>query len=117
MAVEYLSRKYKEKFEFIQGDSMVTIPEYTEYSPEQKFDLIYIDGNHSYEACTQDILNCQKMAREDTILLIDDYVVWIKDAVDPLQAQGIIEIKNVHPSYDSHGARFWVEARYLFPTN
>ncbi len=114
VAVEYLSRKYKKKFEFIKGDSALTIPEYTEMFPNQTFDLIYIDGNHSYDSCTQDILNCQKLANKETILLIDDYVVWIREAIDALQAKGVIEIMQVHSSHDKDGERVWVEARYLF---
>jgi mannan polymerase II complex MNN10 subunit len=114
-AVEYFSRKYKERFEFIQGDSTLTIPKYAELFPDEEFDLIYIDGNHTYEACRQDILNCQKLANPNTILWIDDYTWFIQDAVTSLEESGVIVIKDVHRSWGSHGGRFWVEARYLFP--
>lgn len=77
VAVEYLARKYKEKFAFIEGDSSLTLPEYAKNSKE-KFDLIYIDGNHSYDNCIKDILNCQNFATESTILLIDIMLFGLK---------------------------------------
>lgn len=116
-AVDYMTRKYKDRFEFIKGDSMKKIPEYTDLFSNQKFDLIYIDGNHSHEACTADIANCQKLAHANTILLIDDYTAWIQEIVDSFQAKGMIEIKNIHRSWDDNGYRAWAEARYLFPNN
>ena len=41
--------------------------------PENYFDLIFIDGNHSYENCKQDILNYTTKLRSDGIMCGHDY--------------------------------------------
>jgi len=45
------------KVTFLDGDSKDTIPKYFEANDEV-FDLLYIDGDHSYLGCTADIVNC-----------------------------------------------------------
>jgi hypothetical protein len=111
-AAEYFSLKQKGKFEFILGDSAITVPQYAQKFPNQKFDLIYVDGKHTYEACTQDVLNCKKLAHADTLLWIDDCAGFIHDAMIMLQFKGIIEIQNVYHSSGNQGRRSWMHARY-----
>jgi len=114
VAAEYLSRKYPKKFEFIKANPLTMIPEHAEHFLNRAFDLIYLDGNRAYEECIQDILNCQKLASEETILLIDDNFAQVKEAVFALQAKDVIEIKNAFRWGDSNGAKSWLEARYHF---
>jgi mannan polymerase II complex MNN10 subunit len=114
-AVSYLSRKYGESFEFQKGDSIQTVPQYAADVPDAKFDLIYVDGNHTYEYCKRDILNCRALAHRQTILWIDDYGGYtIYQAVHDCVKEGIIEIDHVFPSNDPCGGRCWVKAHYVF---
>lgn len=114
-AVEYFKRKYKNKFEFIAGDSTLTVPHYASSFPDQKFDLIYVDGKHTYEYVIKDILNCRAFAHSDTILWVDDYSSFIQEAVLSLQEKGMIKVVHVQKSNGRHGDRSWMEARYILP--
>ena len=113
-AVDYLSKKYQEQFVFIAGDSIVKVPEFATLYPEQKFDLIFIDGNHNYDYCLLDILNSRALARSKALLLIDDYDnLSVRQAVCKCQEMQIIKVCDVFHSQDPHGDRSWVEACYL----
>lgn len=114
VAVEYFRRAFKDIFEFVEGDSAVTVPQYAQEYPDRKFDLIYIDGGHSYQACLYDIMNCKALAHPDTLVWIDDYNGWeIQGAVTNLQNSGFLELIAVHNSWGAHGIRSWAEVRYL----
>lgn len=113
-AVDYLSSKYHDKFVFIAGDSTVKIPELATLHPEQKFDLIFIDGNHNYKYCLLDILNTRALARPKALILIDDYdTPSVQQVVRKCQEMKILEVHQVFESRDPHGHRSWVEARFL----
>lgn len=113
-AVEFFKRKYRNKFEFIQGNSLETIPAYAAASTGTTFDLIYVDGNHSYECCFNDIINFRLLATPDTILWVDDYSWFVQNAVDECVKKGIITITKVHHCDDPCGPRAWIEAKYRF---
>jgi predicted O-methyltransferase YrrM len=113
VAIEYFSSRYKDIFEFVQGDSLLKVPEYAKCFPDQKFDLIYIDGYHSYDYCLNDIVNCKQLSHPGTVVWVDDYnASFIQAAVATAQRMGFIEIVNVHRCQDQHGERCWVEVRY-----
>lgn len=113
-AVNFFKRRYKDKFSFVEGDSAQTVAKYAVQNPKTKFDLIYIDGNHSYQGCLNDIQNCAALANSKTILWIDDYHGdTIQRAVKDCEKAGLIKIVMVNHSYDPCGERSWVEACYL----
>lgn len=68
---DYIDQKFPNRHNLILGDSKQTIPEFAE-TTDIKFDFILIDGDHSYEGATSDIINCKKLVHEKTILVIDD---------------------------------------------
>lgn len=112
-AAQYLSCKYPEQFVFVIGDSREKIPELARQSPEQKFDLIFIDGNHAYEYCLMDIINSRLVAHAHSILLVDDYnFPSVQQAVRECQGRGIIEVLRAHEAHDPHGLRSWIECRF-----
>lgn len=112
--VEYMQRKYKDRFHFIPGDSHVTVPEYAMFHPDDKYDLIYVDGDHSFQGCYDDIVNCRKLATPDTILWVDDYNEQVWSAVNRLVHEGFIKIvKHNQDFHDPCGPRVWVECRYV----
>ena len=70
---------------------MSTIDAFFHNYPEIKFDLIFIDGGHSYEVAYHDILSMKKLSHKDTLLLIDDLSIsGVKKAYDQCIEEGII---------------------------
>lgn len=65
----YIDNIYPDRHSLIIGDSTVSIPK---FKYELKADLIFIDGGHSYEVATADLLNCKKFSHKDTIVILDD---------------------------------------------
>lgn len=115
VAAEYFSKKNKGCFRFIQGNSVITVPKYATDFSKEKFDLIYIDGNHPYEHCFNDILNCKQLAHPNTVVWIDDFnEPAIQEAIADLRNKNVIEIENVYSTDGVAGKRCWVEIRYLF---
>ena len=56
--------------ELIQGDSVNVLPEI----PNEKiFDIIHIDGGHSYNTVLQDWLNASKLMNHSSAIFFDDY--------------------------------------------
>ena len=50
------------------GDSIKTLQ-----NVNDKYDLIHIDGGHSTEVATSDIINSHRLSKQGTILIMDDY--------------------------------------------
>jgi hypothetical protein len=74
---------------------------------EEKLDWIYIDGDHSYEGCYQDLTGCLKIMSPNGIIFGDDYA-WKKNngkpgvtrAVDQFIAENNFTIKQLgHREY------------------
>lgn len=77
-AKEYIDTKYPGRHTLILGDSTVTVPRFIEENPSTKFDLIFIDGGHSFEIAMADLENCKKLAHENTIVVVDDVILSIE---------------------------------------
>lgn len=83
-----LVKEYKGRFEFIEGRSEKVLPRL-----RRKFDLIYIDGDHSYEGCKADIINSMRLLADKGVIILDDYgvmgggvdVVWRGTAPDVVE--------------------------------
>lgn len=68
---ELIDTNFPNRHTLIIGNSLNTVPEYAKKT-NKKFDLIFIDGGHSYEVAKNDLLNCKQLAHENTILILDD---------------------------------------------
>ncbi len=58
--------------ELHQGDSSTVIATF----PDQYFDWIYIDGDHSYDGVKKDIEKSYPKLKEDGLLVFNDYTHW-----------------------------------------
>lgn len=112
-AAEYFSKTYKRRFTFIRGDSLIQVPKMSKKKPDLKFDLIYIDGCHTYQWVLGDIFNASKMAHRDSILWIDDIQYnSIAEAVLLWQTLGLLQIEKTFSSHDpQYGHRKWIQAK------
>jgi len=117
--VQFIQKKFGDRFQFIEGDSKKEIPKYAALHNTEKFDLIFIDGGHSLSCCLSDIQNCSKLAHRETLVLIDDYVAEVKLAVDLCVRQGLIVLLDHKHTQDAYipnvncGDRIWVVAKYV----
>ncbi len=112
--VEFIRNKYKDRFSFIDGDSLLTVVDFSKAHPNEKFDLIYIDGGHTLDVCLNDILNFKKLAHKDSIVWIDDVNFSdVRKAVEIAERLRLIKVLKSEVAEDEFGTRAWVVCRYL----
>lgn len=73
-AKEYIDNKHPNRHTLILGDSTVTVPQFINDNKDIKFDVIFIDGGHTYDVAKADINNCYHLAKKDTIVILDDTI-------------------------------------------
>jgi len=87
VAKKYIDNIYPNRHKLVLGDSTQTIPKYI---TDIKYDLIFIDGGHSYNIAKADIINCKKFSHKDTIVIMDDTMYkkeWEKEyTIGPTKA-------------------------------
>jgi predicted O-methyltransferase YrrM len=66
---EYIDNKFPGRHTLVIGDSTKTIPVYKQNSV---YDLIFIDGGHSYSIAKADLMNSARFADKNTIVIMDD---------------------------------------------
>ena len=82
-AKRYIDSVFPGRHTLVTGDSTTTIPKYEEQvahrmkdpntAPPLRFDFIFIDGGHQNDIPMKDILNSQRLARDEhTIVAMDD---------------------------------------------
>jgi hypothetical protein len=72
-AVDWLSQRFPGRFQVIMGDSQYTVSSFHQMFPNEKCDLIFVDGGHMYENAIKDLMNFKPMIRgPNHILLMDD---------------------------------------------
>lgn len=69
---EYIDQKFPGRHTLIRGDTRHTLPSYFRKHPEEKFDLIFIDGGHTFGIAHSDLRWMHEMARPDTVVIMDD---------------------------------------------
>jgi predicted O-methyltransferase YrrM len=67
----YIDQKYPKRHKLIIGDSMESLPKFIT-NTNTKYDVIFIDGGHTYEIAYSDLINCKSLAHKDTIVVMDD---------------------------------------------
>lgn len=73
---------YPGRHTLIIGDSTKSIPTFSRLNKDILFDLIFVDGGHTYEIALADIKNCKEFAHHDTIVIVDD-VTFTNELVMP----------------------------------
>lgn len=113
IAVEYFRNLHPNRFFFVEGNSLYTIPLFTKKNPELKCDLIYIDGCHAFEGVVGDILNAKQLAHPNTLLWLDDCELSsVRQAIEFCETIGAIQTRESIVSPDGEG-HIWMEAKYL----
>jgi predicted O-methyltransferase YrrM len=65
---EQLKTTFGDRINIIIGDSLNTMP-----TISNTYDLIHIDGGHSTEIASSDVINSYRLSKQGTILIMDDY--------------------------------------------
>jgi hypothetical protein len=71
-AKAFIDNQHPLRHTLIIGDSRQALPNYLQQHPNEKFDIIFIDGAHDYSTCKSDLDYCLKMAHSDTMIIMDD---------------------------------------------
>lgn len=68
----YIDQQFPNRHLLIAGDSNEAVQMYHSINPEKKFDLLFIDGDHTFAKALLDIKNMRHLAHKDSILIIDN---------------------------------------------
>jgi len=94
---------------FVNGDSKQTVPPY----PETDFDLIFVDGDHSYEGCNADMHNAWPKLKLKGFMIIDDMNLhpYLRDCVQAfLKKPGVGLVDMVLGKVNGHAVLIKLEA-------
>lgn len=85
-AKDFIDKKFPGRHTLIIGDSRNTIPEYSKNNPGTTFDIVFIDGGHTYDVAKADLLNMQILSNSQTSLVMDDIIPWREFGKGPTRA-------------------------------
>ena len=101
-AYEYLQNKFRNvEFEYIEGDSIITLPKWTENHTDlyNQYDVIHVDGGHDEECIINDMKNTVPLLKINGIMIIDDtYSGHINNCINYYVDNGILEDVDVLPT-------------------
>jgi predicted O-methyltransferase YrrM len=86
IAKELIDKQFPGRHTLIRGDSRDAVPKFRANNPELRFDLVFIDGGHSYEVAKADLLNMRELSSENTAVIMDDLVPRFAYGVGPTRA-------------------------------
>lgn len=107
---EYIDCKYPERHQLVAGNSLYSIPDYSQSNLDMKFDLIFLDGGSTYPIVLNDIRNMRKFAHANTIVVINNLEVdtvnkaWSKCVLDQVIPKGKL-MQSKHKK--------WTECKYI----
>ncbi len=70
---KYIDMQFSGRHTLILGDSTKTLKTFADINP-LKFDFIFIDGGHHYNVALSDVIQSQRLAHSESIVLVDDVV-------------------------------------------
>jgi hypothetical protein len=92
-AKSFIDDRFPGRLTLTMGDSTATVPKFFADHPNLKCDIISVDGGHSFDVATADILNFKVAAHECTTLFIDDTnckAHWCVDAAMNAQIEAAV---------------------------
>lgn len=122
-AKEYIDDEFPGRHTLIAGDSQQTVPRFGDTG--RTFDLIFIDGGHTYDIARADIANMSRLAHGKTVLIFDDLLPHKPWGEGPIQAwqwaldsgtvvqTGLFQDGVEVDAVSTDAARAWAVGRYL----
>jgi predicted O-methyltransferase YrrM len=117
IAKKMIDERFPGRHTLICGDSRLTVPEFKASNPGLCFDLVFIDGGHSYECARADLLNMRELSSKDTAVIVDDLVPQFRYGAGPAQAwSDAVEEGLLHESevVKDGKMRAWGLGQYVF---
>ncbi|MGU3294683.1 class I SAM-dependent methyltransferase [Williamsia sp. M5A3_1d] len=71
-AKQCIDDEFPGRHTLITGDSTETVPAFAAENAGETFDVLFIDGGHTYEVAATDIANMARLAHENSVVMIDD---------------------------------------------
>ena len=72
-AVTWLSQRFPGRLQVVMGDSLKTVPSFHAMWPEERCNVLFIDGGHQYHHAWNDLVNFRPMRNKTHhVVLIDD---------------------------------------------
>ncbi len=127
-AKEHIDELFPGRHTLVRGDSHVEITAFAKAHQSLRFDVIFVDGDHTLEGARADLADLRALATEDTVVIMDDIMPWLWYGEGPTQAwQDAVEAGSIkHSAYFRDGEpvaaveppakRGWAEGRYLAPS-
>ena len=120
-AEAHVSATYPGQHTLVLGDSQKTLPQWAEdaAAAEKRFDLCFVDGGHSFEVASSDLLNLRAYAHAGTLVVMDDITpefYWGRgptSAWSQAEARGDLTTLGVYEAPDAKPIRRWVVGKYL----
>jgi predicted O-methyltransferase YrrM len=95
-SVENFLKKYKNNAKLIKGNSIEVLPTID----LSIYDMIFIDGGHSYETISSELKLIHKKCKKSCLILVDDYfhheAPGIKKATDEIVKENNYKLKVHH---------------------
>jgi len=85
-AKQHIDDVFAGRHTLVQGNSIHTVPAFSRLNPGLAFDLIFIDGGHTYETARSDLINMRSLATRNTIVVMDDITPWKPCGIGPTRA-------------------------------
>lgn len=91
MGKAFVDSLFPQRHNLIKGNSLKTLKAFASHHCNIKFDLVFIDGGHSFEEAYHDIIAMKKLSHPGTLVLIDDLSIpGVKKAFDQCVKENLI---------------------------
>lgn len=123
-AKAHVDESFPGRHTLITGNSHETVTAFATAHPEVRFDVVFVDGDHSVDGARADLADLRALARPDTVVVMDDIMPWLWYGEGPTQAwqEAVDEGSILHTAYYQDGRivdavrepadRAWAEGRY-----